>query len=571
MTDPTEDAAGATRDVNTRRLAQAVDALADVQLELDRERLRRRQSEALFDRLFESLSDAVLLIDPQGIVTRANGAAATLFDRPAEQLVDADAAALYRGEIPCTPWALLDTAPDGALTRETAAVTSGGDTREISLSCAVVRDARGRVHGALHAARDLSEVHRLLREVTAAEERWRMLAHVGSWFAESLDPDEVFEGVVTALERDSGLGIALVLVEDGVVGGVHLSAGVPDQPGRRITSLQGSAPPRGSAVGAAALEGRSVHAPSVDDGFPLLGSAPGRVGSAAVLGLETDSDPVGALIALSREPGAVDDPTFALLEEVAARLALSIANMRLRERLVEHRAAHEATAYRDEIIAAVSHEMKSPLAVLVGHADALADPGRDHEPEQRRLMHASIGRQARRLRRLVIQFLDYVRTEAGRELSVSLGAVDVERLVRETAASMAHEDRIVLDLDDDLPPVTADELRLELALANLLTNALKYAPDDTPVTITARRVGPNVEISVVDRGPGIAPPDQADLFDKFVRGPGETGVEGTGLGLYMTRNVMRSQGGDVRVASRPGHGSRFTLVLEQATHVELQR
>lgn len=568
MGDHAEDASGAVGDVTSRRLAQTVDALADVQTELDRERLRREQSEALLDRVFGSLSDAVLVIDPRGVISRANQAAAQLFGRPTGELEGVSARDLYRDEIPCTPWELLEAAPEGHLVRETVALNAGGAGREVSLSCAVVRDPDGRLHGAIHAARDLSDVHQLLREVVTAEERWRVLAHVGRWFTEALGPDEVFEGLATGLEKDSGLGIALVLSDAGVVSGVHVSPGVPDDE-VRLTSLKGTVPPRGSALASAIIEGRTIHAPAVDSGFPLLGAPSDAIGSAAVLALRTKTEPVGALVVVSPERGAVDDATFTLMEEVATRLALYLANVRLREQLVEHRAAEEATRYRDEILAAVSHDMTTPLAVLLGFVDMLDQPGGDHDPLELEEIHGSIGRQVRRLRRLTTQFLDYVRTEAGHDLSLSLRPVDPERLVRAVASSLSHSGRVEVDLADPLPPVLADESRLDLALANLASNAVKYSPADTPVTITGQVVGPYVEITVIDRGPGIPPAQQAHLFDKFVRGPGDSGIEGSGLGLYMTRHIMRSQGGEVRAASRPGQGSRFTLVLRRADVAEV--
>jgi two-component system, OmpR family, sensor histidine kinase SenX3 len=111
--------------------------------------------------------------------------------------------------------------------------------------------------------------------------------------------------------------------------------------------------------------------------------------------------------------------------------------------------------------------------------------------------------------------------------------------------------------------VRADENRLDLALANLVSNALKYSPPASLVTVTAEPRGAQVEIAVIDRGPGIAPAEQPRIFERFARsGPAE--AEGTGLGLYMTRALMRNQEGDVRVSSRPGRGSRFTLVLPTA-------
>ncbi|HEX2026727.1 MAG TPA: ATP-binding protein [Nitriliruptorales bacterium] len=547
----------------TRQLSQALDALADVQLELDREHLRRVQTEALLDRLFGSLSDAVLVVDPHGAVTRANAAATQLLGRTMEELLGADAATLYRDRVPATPWGLMEAAPDGQLSLETAVARPDGRGRQVSLSCAIVRDADGKVHGAIHAARDLSQVHRLLREVEAAESRWRLLAHVGAQLADALDPRHALDGIVERLEKDTGCSLAVVLSDEGVIRRVSMSPGAPD--GDLLVGLQHTAPPPGTALSRVITGGQTVHAPTVERGFPLIGPGWEQVRSAAVLPLHTETGTVGALVVVSTEPGSVDESTVGLMEEVAARLALSVSNALLRDRLVEHRAREEAARYRNEILAAISHDMKTPLSVLVGLVDTLEGFGESHDPAELQQMRLGLGRQVGRLRRLVVQFLDYIRLEAGLDLSVSPVPTDVRAIVAAVTDSTSASRRVEVDVPDDLPPVLADESRLDLALGNLVSNALKYAPADAPVTITAREAGRNVELSVIDRGPGIPPADQAKLFDKFTRSPDTTGVEGTGLGLYMTRQIMRSQGGDVRVASRPGEGSRFTLVLPRAT------
>lgn len=547
----------------TRQLSQALDALADVQLELDREHLLRVQTEALLDRLFGSLSDAVLVVDPHGAVTRANVAATQLLGRSMEELLGSDAATLYRDQVPATPWALMDAAPDGQLSLETAVPRPDGHERQVSLSCAIVRDANGKVHGAIQAARDLSQVHRLLHEVEAAESRWRTLAHVGTQLADALDPRHALDGIAERLEKDTGRGTAVVLSEEGVIGRVSVSPGAPD--GDLLAGLQHTAPARGTALSRVISGGQAVHAPTVEQRFPLIGPVCEQVGSAAVLPLRTETGTVGALVVVSTEPGSVDESTVALMEEVATRIALSVSNARLRDRLIEHRAREEAARYRNEILAAISHDMKTPLSVLVGVVGTLEEFRDGYDAAELQQTRLVLGRQVRRLRRLVVQFLDYIRMEAGHDLSVSPVPTDVRAIVTAVTDTTSASERVRVELPAELPLVLADESRLDLALANLVSNALKYAPADTPVTITAREAGRNVELSVIDRGPGIPPAEQAKLFDKFTRSPDTTGVEGTGLGLYMTRQIMRSQGGDVRVASRPGEGSRFTLVLRRAT------
>ncbi|MDX1657193.1 MAG: ATP-binding protein [Nitriliruptorales bacterium] len=548
--------------VTMRRLSQALDSLAEVQADLDEERLRRFQAEALLDRLFTSMSDAVLVVDPHGEVVRASGAAPRLFGRPEDELIGSVPEGWYEDEVPLRPWDLLERAPSGQLHLETVVQRPDGSSREVSLSCTVIRDRDGKVTGAVHAARDLSNVHYLLREVRAAEQRWRLLAHVGARLSEALDPEDVLGELVTYLGGETELGVALLLTDDGVIEVVHLSPDVPD--GEVLDGLVGTAPSAGSSLAAVLADGQTVHAPAPPSDFPLAGPALPAMASAAVLPLTADDRTFGAMIVASPEARAVREEHVDLFEEVAARIALSIANARLQRRIMEHRAEQEAVAYRDRILEAISHEMKTPLAVLTGQLKQLKTAGGSVEPAALEKIVASVDRQVIRLRRLVTQFLDYIRVEAGHELAVSTRPVDVRSLVETTAETVADEGRLRLDLPADLPPAEADTNRLDLALANLISNALKYAPSSTPVTVTGREAGRHVEISVTDEGPGIPISEQPRLFDKFARGSEESGVEGSGLGLYMTRQMMHSQGGEVRLSSRPGEGSRFTLVLPRS-------
>jgi PAS domain S-box-containing protein len=543
-----------------RRLTQALDALSAVQLELDGERLRRRRADALIDRLLGAMSDAVLVTDPRGLIVRVNAAAETLLDRPAADLAEHSPARLFAGEIPKTPWELLERHPKGGAVVETVVVRADGSEVPVSLSYGVIREPSGKITGTVFAARDLADVHRLLHEVEAAEARWRLVAEVSGQLSEEPDPAEVLESVADALAGATRVDIVFVLTVDGVMDEVFASARVRPSP---LLSLVGKKAPSGSALDRAVSGGGTVHAESVPENYPLLGvpEIDRALRSAAVVPLVVEPGIVGAAVACSEEDGRVDEQTVEVIEEVAARVALMVSHARARDDLVAARAAQEAGRFRDEILASISHDMKTPLSVLLGLSDMLAEG--DVDPA-RRETYVALDRQVRRLRRLVVQFLDYVRLEAGHDISVVVRPTDVAEVVSRVVATFPESERIQVDLPPGLPLVQADESRLDLALANLLSNALKYALPNTSVRVTAGRKGKNVEISVVDEGPGIPADELPRLFEKFARGQTEGHSEGTGLGLYMTRELMRSQDGDVRASSRRDAGSRFTLVFRAA-------
>jgi signal transduction histidine kinase len=221
-----------------------------------------------------------------------------------------------------------------------------------------------------------------------------------------------------------------------------------------------------------------------------------------------------------------------------------------------------STRAREELIAGASHEMQTPLAVLLGLLDASARG--ELAPEEQTEIRSSMRRQATRLRHLVTQFTDYTRFKSGRPLSIDPRPTEIKPIVEDVADAQRGYAPIELDIADDLPLVLVDPDRLHQVLMNLVSNAVKFSPEGSASTITARALSGSVEISVVDRGAGIEA-DQLDyLFEEFRRGEG-AGQEGAGIGLFMSRVLAEVQGCQVKVESRPGEGSSFTIVLPQAT------
>jgi signal transduction histidine kinase len=231
--------------------------------------------------------------------------------------------------------------------------------------------------------------------------------------------------------------------------------------------------------------------------------------------------------------------------------------------LATERAARRS---REELIAAASHELQTPLAVLVGLMEALED-GSSLPHQQRREGWARMRRQAVLLRHLVQQFVDYTRLKAGRELALDPRPTDVGPVAQSVAEAWRGQGEIDLDLPEDLPMALIDADRLHQALMNIVSNAVKFSPPGARTTITGRATELAVEISVTDEGPGIAPAQLPGLFSELTVTGAAAEAPGAGLGLFMARTLLERQGGTIDVASSPGKGSRFTLVLPRAQPV----
>ncbi|MBW0092784.1 sensor histidine kinase [Pseudonocardia sp. KRD-188] len=221
-------------------------------------------------------------------------------------------------------------------------------------------------------------------------------------------------------------------------------------------------------------------------------------------------------------------------------------------------------ATRRDFVANVSHELKTPVGAVGLLAEAVLDAADD--PVEVRRFSAKILSEANRLGALVTELIALSRL-TGAERLPELCVVDVDEVVREAMArSRISAERARIDITVDRPTgleVDGDRTLLVTALSNLVENAIAYSPAEASVSVSRRRVGDWVEVSVTDRGIGIAPEHQKRVFERFFRvDPARSrATGGTGLGLAIVKHVLANHGGEVRLWSSPGTGSTFTMRL----------
>lgn len=220
-------------------------------------------------------------------------------------------------------------------------------------------------------------------------------------------------------------------------------------------------------------------------------------------------------------------------------------------------------ALKSETIATVAHDLKSPLHLTAGALGVLAEDAMTLSEDQREALHiAQSG--LRRMRLLIDDLLDLKKIEDGLGVvkhECSLGAVLRSVVSEAMAPASARGQTLALDVSGDLPLVQADPDRLHQAFANLVGNALKYTQVGGAVAVHARVAGAHVEVAITDNGLGIAPEDQARIFEKFYRTRQARGVEGTGMGLAIVKSIVEQHGGQVIVRSTLGAGSQFIVSL----------
>jgi signal transduction histidine kinase len=218
--------------------------------------------------------------------------------------------------------------------------------------------------------------------------------------------------------------------------------------------------------------------------------------------------------------------------------------------------------YRADLVRMLSHDVRTPLTVVVNQA--FLARRRATTPEELRSADI-VSTSAQRIAAMIDDLVDAMNLETGK-LSLAPCPVDFAEFARELKERLADAlpvERVEVELSPGLPPVEADPNRLERIVVNLLANALKYAPEPTPVRLRAAPAGGEVLISVGDHGPGIAPEDLPHIFDRFYRSASVRGTEGLGLGLYICRKLVDAHGGRIWVESHAS-GSEFHVALPAA-------
>lgn len=222
----------------------------------------------------------------------------------------------------------------------------------------------------------------------------------------------------------------------------------------------------------------------------------------------------------------------------------------------------EVDQLKSSLVSTVSHELRTPLTMIQGFSELLM--GRDLGEADRREALEHIDASAKRLGRLIDELLSVSRIESGR-LVVDAVPVDLAKTVRDMVTPIERRGphRFVLDFDPDLPRVRADEDKLIQVLTNLISNAGKYSTAGSTIEVAARSCDRAVEVSVSDEGVGMSEEEVAQLFDKFFRSsrPEVQETGGTGLGLYIAKNLVEMQGGQMWVESELGTGTTFTFSL----------
>ncbi|PJN23184.1 ATP-binding protein [Kitasatospora sp. CB02891] len=275
--------------------------------------------------------------------------------------------------------------------------------------------------------------------------------------------------------------------------------------------------------------------------------------------------PVGADALLVLTGRRLPDTDHRVLAAFAAHLAAALERDRLATVAAEVEPIRAADRMRTALLAAVSHDLRTPLATALASVGSLRSPDVDFSAADRAELLALADESLVELTRLVDNLLDLSRLQAG-ALTLHLQPTHLDEILPRALDSLPDPDAPVQQLDlDTAPPVLADPPLLERVLANVVTNALRHNAPGAPVLVTASAHADRVEIRIVDRGPGIPPEDRDRVFLPFQRLGDTDNTTGLGLGLALSRGLAEAMGGSLDVEDTPGGGATMLLTLPAAT------
>jgi two-component system, NtrC family, sensor kinase len=330
---------------------------------------------------------------------------------------------------------------------------------------------------------------------------------------------------------------------------------------------------RGTVVGRALLEGRTVQVPDVlADPEYTWSEAQERTGLRSVLAvpLLREGHPIGVLVLARSVTRPFADKQVEVVTTFADQAVIAIENVRLFDEIQDKsRRLAETSQHKSQFVASMSHELRTPLNAIIGLTEMMVKNAARFGTEKAQEPLQRVNRAGTHLLGLINQVLDLSKIEAGK-LELNPQTVQLAPLIDDvvgTARQLAEQNknRFAVEAQENLGTLTVDPMRLRQVLLNLLSNACKFTQAGE-VKLAARKVSNGssfVEFAVFDTGIGMTAEQQAKLFVEFTQADAATAQRfgGTGLGLAITRKLTRMMGGDVTVTSEPGKGSVFTVRL----------
>jgi PAS domain S-box-containing protein len=532
-----------------------------------------RRSEARLEGIISIAADAIISVDEHQRIVMFNEGATRIFGwskaealgQPLDLLIPRRFAEAHSGHVQA-----FDREPVAARMMYGRPVVAGlrknGEEFPAEGSISRLADGSQRLFSVF--LRDVTVQRQLQEELRQSVERFRFLAEAGEIVGSSLDPEQITRTLALLATR-SFASYCIIEIADGERALIRTRADAPEGSSEGVASVERAAVHPDEPLGwmttrrqeptlVADITDEWLESHALEESTLALIRGLGAK-SLIEVPIVADGRFIGGMLLLSASSShRFDAADLRTVLDLARRTALAAENARL------YREARAATQARDEMLSIVAHDLRSPLAAAQTGASLLVHQIPEERRDASRRTAEAIHRAIHRAARLVDDLLDEARIEGG-TIGLNLREVAPEVIVRnavEVGLPLAADASVQLDADVDpaLRSVLADEDRIQQALGNLVSNAIKFTPAGARVVIAAQRDGDEIRFSVKDSGPGVAPDNLPRVFDRFWQA-NSADRRGVGLGLAIAKAIVTAHRGHIQADSVHGEGSTFWFTL----------
>lgn len=520
--------------------------------------------QARLSAIVESSDDAIIGKDLNGCITSWNQGAQRIFGYTEEEMLGKSITFLIPEDRLQEEAKILQQLRRGKKIDhfETIRKDKYGKDIHISLTVSPIKDSKGKIVGASKVARDITSKIEAEAQIKKYTRNLEIINSIGKSISENLDLQVILQRVTDATTKLTGAAFGAFFYnntdEQGASFRLFTLSGAPRE------SFEKLGMPRHTGIFLPTFaEGIVVRLddvrqdPRYGKNLPHDGMPGGHLPVTSYLAVPVISKSgtiIGALLFGHPQSGIFTQEHEEMVVNIAAQAAISLDNSKLFEQV------KNLSARKDEFIALASHELKTPLTTIKGYLQVLAKKETD---EMSRLFLNKSLEQANKLNNLVEDLLHMSRIEAGR-LEFNLEFFDIREMLKDLIETFSYSNKthtILDDLGEQPAFVEGDRQRIEQALINLITNAIKYSPDADRIYISLKRSSNKVDVHVKDEGIGLTEEQRAQLFTRFYRADNNRGISGLGLGLYLTKQIIDRHGGNIKVESSFGKGSEFIVSL----------
>lgn len=528
------------------------------------ERLRGEEKQAVLSAIVESSDDAIVSKNLNGIIMSWNKGAQQIFGYTEEEAVGKSVTILIPEERQSEEDVIIGKIRNGDKIDHFETIRRHKNGKEIivSLTVSPIKDRKGKIIGASKIARDITAQVKAKEEIERHTRNLEILNSLGKSISRKMDVKAVLEQVTHATTQLSGASF----------GAFFYNEREGERDSYRLYSLSGLSKEAFENLKMPLNTDLLEHTFSqkdvvrIDDvttdghygnfkeikGMPK-GSLP-VTSYMAVPVISTSGGVTGAILLGHPEPGKFTKEHEDMVMGIAAQATIALDNSRLFEQV------KALSDKKDEFIALASHELRTPLTTINGYLQVLAQKERDQMSKM--FVEKSLY-QVNKLNTLVEDLLNMARIEAGK-MEFNIEEFDLRELlldITETFGYSSKTHQLIHNLGESPVLIHGDKQRIEQAVNNLISNAVKYSPNANKVYLKLERNGGHVKVAVKDEGIGLTEEQQKKIFSRFYRAESTKGISGLGLGLYLTKQIIDRHQGELTLKSIFGKGSEFLFSL----------